>query len=129
MDAVEPILRQVLLTGEPVTNVPLALHLPTRPEVGHWVVHYFPMNDASGRVTRIGVVVVEVTEQKNWKTSSATWRASWKKRKTGCECCSRSTILNSSSDCSTHSPIFRRRFARSWSTTGPTCRWSMSPLN
>ena len=64
VDAVEPILRQVLLTGEPVTNVPLALHLPTRPEVGHWVVHYFPMNDVSGRVTRIGVVVVEVTEQK-----------------------------------------------------------------
>jgi formate hydrogenlyase transcriptional activator len=64
VEAVEPIMRRVLLTGEPVTNVPLALQLPTRPDVGHWVVHYFPMNDASGRVTRIGVVVVEVTEQK-----------------------------------------------------------------
>ena len=63
-ESVEPILRSVLLTGEPVTNVPLALHLPTRTEVGHWVVHYFPMNDASGKVTRIGVVVVEVTAQK-----------------------------------------------------------------
>jgi formate hydrogenlyase transcriptional activator len=63
-ESVEPILRRVLLTGEPVTNVPLELHLPTRTEVGHWVVHYFPMNDASGKVTRIGVVVVEVTEQK-----------------------------------------------------------------
>ncbi len=60
----EPILRNVLLTGKPVTNVPLTLKLPTRTEVGHWVVHYFPMNDASGNVTRIGVVVVEVTEQK-----------------------------------------------------------------
>ena len=64
LTTVEPILRRVLLTGEPVTNVPLALQLPTRTEVGHWVVHYFPMNDASGKVTRIGVVVVEVTEQK-----------------------------------------------------------------
>jgi len=63
-ESVEPILRRVLLTGEPVTNVPLELHLPTRTEVGHWVVHYFPMNDASGKVARIGVVVVEVTEQK-----------------------------------------------------------------
>jgi formate hydrogenlyase transcriptional activator len=63
-ESVEPILRSVLLTGEPVTNVPLKLRLPTRSEVGHWVVHYFPMNDASGKVTRIGVVVVEVTEQK-----------------------------------------------------------------
>jgi formate hydrogenlyase transcriptional activator len=63
-ESVEPILRRVLLTGEPVTNVPLTLLLPTRTEVGHWVVHYFPMNDTSGKVTRIGVVVVEVTEQK-----------------------------------------------------------------
>ena len=63
-ESIEPILRRVLLTGEPVTNVPLALHLPTRTELGHWVVHYFPMNDATGKVTRIGVVVVEVTEQK-----------------------------------------------------------------
>ncbi|HMJ21257.1 MAG TPA: sigma 54-interacting transcriptional regulator [Terriglobales bacterium] len=63
-ESIEPILRRVLLTGEPATNVQLTLKLPTRAEVGHWVVHYFPMNDASGKVTRIGVVVVEVTEQK-----------------------------------------------------------------
>jgi formate hydrogenlyase transcriptional activator len=63
-DSIEPILRRVLLTGEPATNVQLTLRLPTRSEPGHWVVHYFPMNDASGKVTRIGVVVVEVTEQK-----------------------------------------------------------------
>jgi formate hydrogenlyase transcriptional activator len=63
-ESIEPILRQVLLTSKPVTNIPLTLQLPTRKEPGHWVVHYFPMNDASGKVTRIGVVVVEVTEQK-----------------------------------------------------------------
>ena len=63
-ESIEPILRQVLLTGKPVTNIPLTLQLPTRKDLGHWVVHYFPMNDASGKVTRIGVVVVEVTEQK-----------------------------------------------------------------
>ena len=28
------------------------------------MLHYFPMNDASGKVTRIGVVVMELTEQK-----------------------------------------------------------------
>ena len=80
VDAVEPILRQVLLTGEPVTNVPLALQLPTRPEVGHWVVHYFPMNDASGRVTRIGVVVVEVTEQKKLEDQLGSLASSLEKR-------------------------------------------------
>ncbi len=71
-EPLEPILRHVLLTGKPVTNVPLTLKLPTRTEVGHWVVHYFPMNDASGNVTRIGVVVVEVTEQKKLEEKLAT---------------------------------------------------------
>jgi len=70
-ESIEPILRRVLLTGEPVTNVALTLQLPTRTEVGHWVVHYFPMNDASGKVTRIGVVVVEVTEQKKLEEMKA----------------------------------------------------------
>src|SRR6266705_1411035 len=61
---IEPILHQVLLTGKPVTNAALTLRLPTRKELGYWVVHYFPMNSVKGKVTRIGVVVVEVTEQK-----------------------------------------------------------------
>jgi PAS domain S-box-containing protein len=61
---IEPILHRVLLTGKPVTNAALTLRLPTRTEVGHWVVHYFPMTSTAGKVTRIGVVVVEVTEQK-----------------------------------------------------------------
>ena len=37
-EPIEPILRGVLLTGEPVTNVALTLPLPTRTEVGHWLV-------------------------------------------------------------------------------------------
>jgi formate hydrogenlyase transcriptional activator len=99
VDAVEPILRQVLLTGEPVTNVPLALHLPTRPEVGHWVVHYFPMNDASGRVTRIGVVVVEVTEQKKLEEQLGSLASSLEKEKNRLRMLFEiATILNSSSD-------------------------------
>jgi PAS domain S-box-containing protein len=81
VQAVEPIMRRVLLTGEPVTNVPLALQLPTRPDVGHWVVHYFPMNDASGRVTRIGVVVVEVTEQKKLEDQLGSLASKLKKEK------------------------------------------------
>ena len=61
---VEPILHRVVLTGQPVMNVALALQLPTRRQLGHWIVHYFPINSASGKEMRIGVVVVEVTEQK-----------------------------------------------------------------
>src|ERR1700681_3896551 len=60
----EPILRRVVLGGKPVMNVALALQLPSRTELGHWVVHYFPMHDGAGNVARIGLVVEEVTEQK-----------------------------------------------------------------
>ena len=66
-DAIEPILHRVVLTGKGAMNVELTAQLPTRTEMGHWVVHYFPMNDASGKLSRIGVVVVEVTKQKRLK--------------------------------------------------------------
>jgi len=99
VEAVEPIMRRVLLTGEPVTNVPLALHLPTRPDVGHWVVHYFPMNDASGRVTRIGVVVVEVTEQKKLEDQLGNMARKLEKEKDRLRMLLKiGTILNSSSE-------------------------------
>ena len=102
VEAVEPIMRQVLLTGEPVTNVPLALHLPTRPDVGHWVVHYFPMNDASGRVTRIGVVVVEVTEQKKLEDQLGSLASKLEKEKDRLRMLLEiGTILNSSSELQT----------------------------
>ena len=98
-EALEPILRKVLLTGEPVTNVPLALHLPTRPEVGHWVVHYFPMNDATGRVTRIGVVVVEVTEQRKLEDKLVSLVSKLEREKDRLRMLLEiGTILNSSSD-------------------------------
>jgi len=60
----EPILRRVVHSGKAVMNMAVALQLPGRAELGHWVVHYFPMNDAAGKVARIGVVVVEVTQHK-----------------------------------------------------------------
>jgi formate hydrogenlyase transcriptional activator len=60
----EPLFQQVLSTGRPLCNVELALKLPTRSEVGHWVENYFPIKDAAGNVRQVGVVAVEVTRQK-----------------------------------------------------------------
>jgi formate hydrogenlyase transcriptional activator len=61
---IELLFRQVFFTGQPLYNVELALKLPTRAEVGHWVENYFPIKDASGNVRQVGVVVVEITRQK-----------------------------------------------------------------
>jgi formate hydrogenlyase transcriptional activator len=62
-EVVVPGLRKVISTREPV-SLEISATLPTRKEVGHWMVHYLPIQDAFGNVTRIGAVVVEITAQK-----------------------------------------------------------------
>jgi formate hydrogenlyase transcriptional activator len=67
-DELEPKLERVLSTREAV-NFEVSATLPTRTEPGHWIAHYLPIPDATGAVTRIGVVVVEVTAQKKLEES------------------------------------------------------------
>ena len=62
-DRLEPEFQRVFHEREPV-NFEVSGTLTTRNEAGHWIVHYLPIQDASGEVTRIGVVVVEITTQK-----------------------------------------------------------------
>ncbi len=68
-DVVEPELRRVLATGEPVVNLEGSSVLPTRTGTGHWISNRYPFKDAAGVVTRIGVVVVEITAQKKLEQS------------------------------------------------------------
>ena len=68
-DAIEPKLREMLGTGQPVMGLQLSGMLPTRVEVGHWIVNYFPLKDARGKVKQIGCLVVEITEQKKLEAS------------------------------------------------------------
>lgn len=63
-EVVEPGLRLVISTGEPVINLEGSSVLPGRTGTGHWVGSSYPIKDATGAVTRIGVVLVEVTAQK-----------------------------------------------------------------
>jgi len=63
-DLVEPEFRRVLTTGEARLNIEISALLPTRKEIGYWIEHYFPIKDDAGTATRIGVVAVEITEQK-----------------------------------------------------------------
>jgi formate hydrogenlyase transcriptional activator len=68
-ELIEPQLRRVLATGQPILNFEISCTLPTRNEPGHWMEHYIPIKDATGKVAQVGVVAVEVTEQKKLQES------------------------------------------------------------
>jgi formate hydrogenlyase transcriptional activator len=62
--SVEPLMRHVLLTGEPIVNLEISGKLPTRRQVGHWIENYFPIKNGKGEVTQVGAIVIEITRQK-----------------------------------------------------------------
>jgi formate hydrogenlyase transcriptional activator len=68
-ELVEPQLRRVLATGQSILNFEISCTLPGRNEPGHWMEHYIPIKDATGRVVQVGVVAVEITEQKKLQES------------------------------------------------------------
>ncbi len=68
-ELIEPQFRRVLETQQPILNLEISSTLPTRTEPGHWLEHYVPIKDATGEVKQIGVVAVEITEQKKLEES------------------------------------------------------------
>ncbi len=68
-EVVQPHFERVRDTGQAVLNQEIIATLPTRAEPGHWIGHYVPIKDASGMVTQIGAVVVEITAQKKLEES------------------------------------------------------------
>ncbi|NJO21343.1 MAG: PAS domain S-box protein, partial [Spirulinaceae cyanobacterium RM2_2_10] len=61
-DTVEPLLRQVLQTGEPVVNRRVVGTTPAEPDVlRYWLVTYYPV-DLGGGQRGVGSVVTEITE-------------------------------------------------------------------
>ena len=67
-DEAEPRLRRILKTGEPA-NFEISSKLARREDVGHWILHYLPIHDENGAVSRICAVVVEITAQKEMEQS------------------------------------------------------------
>jgi formate hydrogenlyase transcriptional activator len=67
-DEAEPRLRHILKTGEPA-NFEISSKLASREDVGHWILHYLPIHDENGAVSRICAVVVEITAQKEMEQS------------------------------------------------------------
>ena len=68
-DVIEPQLQRVFSTGEPVLNLDVSAIVASRTGSGQWVANYFPIKDQSGTVTRIGLVVVEISAQKELRQS------------------------------------------------------------
>jgi PAS domain S-box-containing protein len=61
----EPLHLQVLETGKPIVNVEICGKKPTAPlEQGHWLANYYPVRTRDGRLLGVGVVIIDVTEQR-----------------------------------------------------------------
>ena len=60
-DYLEPLLRDVLTTGEAMRDLEISGETPASPgETRHWLATYYPVA-VSGRITGVGVVIVETT--------------------------------------------------------------------
>jgi formate hydrogenlyase transcriptional activator len=71
-DKIEPELQRVLNTGKPVLNLEVSGVLPTRPDVEHQLGHYFPIQDGTGQVKQIGVMVVGNTGRRRLEQAITT---------------------------------------------------------
>jgi len=63
-EQIEPIYRRVFATGESISNWELVAQLPTRTTTGHWIQCFFPIRDVRGQATRVGAVVIEITDNR-----------------------------------------------------------------
>jgi len=67
-DSLEGNLRHVLVTQQPI-QFEASGKLPTWAEPGYWIVHYLPIKDEAGTLTRVGAVVIEITSLKKLEKS------------------------------------------------------------
>ena len=75
-DRVELGFRQVFRTGQTVSPFELSAKLPARREQGHWIETFFPVRSQSGKVGRVGALIVEVTRQRQLQDLLMRFRSS-----------------------------------------------------
>jgi PAS domain S-box-containing protein len=64
-DIIEPIMRRVIKTGEPISNIEISAAGIRNPAVlRHFIASYYPIKNGGGRVLGINSVVVEITQRK-----------------------------------------------------------------
>jgi predicted DNA-binding transcriptional regulator AlpA len=57
---VEPAIKRVVATGQPIFNFELAAILPARADTTRFIDHLLPLKDGKGKVKHVGAVVVEL---------------------------------------------------------------------
>ena len=78
-DDVEPRMRRVLETGEPLLDVAVSGETAARPGVQRtWIESWFPLRGEDGRVVGINIVAKDVTEERNALTALAESRERWR---------------------------------------------------
>lgn len=58
-DQIEPSVRHVLTSGQPVPHVEIIGLRPGRTSVGRWIDHFYPIKDETGAVRKVGIMVFE----------------------------------------------------------------------
>ena len=60
----EPLFKQILATGQPILNVPTIKHTDQGQPDRYFVSTYFPILDAQGAISALGMTVADVTDQR-----------------------------------------------------------------
>ena len=61
---IQPLLKNVFDTGQPISNLEITAELPARAGLGHWIESYFPIKDEAEVVQEVGIIVLELTNRK-----------------------------------------------------------------
>jgi PAS domain S-box-containing protein len=72
MAPVEEVLRKVITTGKPITDIELRIAMPSQPGVERdWLASYHPVHDASGKCIGVNAIVQDITMRKRSEVALA----------------------------------------------------------
>jgi DNA-binding CsgD family transcriptional regulator len=65
---IEDEIKRVLNDGFARFGLEIVAKLPSRPEVGRWIVHLIPLKDSSGNVTHVGSLTIDTTPRTGFQS-------------------------------------------------------------
>jgi PAS domain S-box-containing protein len=76
----EPVMRRLLATGEPLSGLEIRGTTPARADERFWSVTWFPLRDPGGVVFGVGATVEDVTDQRRAEEALREWNATLETR-------------------------------------------------